>query len=80
MEAVEGHVDDERAAQQCSFLQEHGRHDDRVQPNQVIAGGEVVIVRVLCAACRRPDEKRARRTFRNINPADPNTWRPWVDD
>lgn len=68
---------EEREAARCPFLRQHGDHDWRVNPNQVISGGQVVNVRVLCPHCRTGTEKQARRSYRSIDPSKPETWRPF---
>lgn len=68
---------EEREAARCPYFREKGEHDWRVNPNQVISGGESVEIKVLCPHCRTDKVMHAKRSYHNINPSDPMTWRPY---
>lgn len=77
-------IDTTMVGRECAMLDSQGRHDWRVNPQQIIhtitvnGSGRYVAVEVTCAVCGVTDQKESRRRYTN-NPADPQTWRPYVD-
>lgn len=66
--------------EECSTWQKTGRHDWRVDPQQVIGGGSAGMaqVEVVCATCLIRAIKETRRRYTN-RPDDPKTWRPFLE-
>ena len=68
----------------CPVLDTQGRHDWRVNPQQIIQTETVqgvvhyVNVHITCAECGLTDERESRRRYTN-RPDDPRTWRPYVE-
>lgn len=68
----------------CDAVEFTGRHDWRVDPEQVIRmvtpGGTAPFaeVRVMCASCRDERIMESHRRYLN-SPNEPRTWRPYVD-